>query len=88
MYDRQLATAAHLLDRGAAHAGDDPEAVLDWRLIDDMAPLRFQLRVIVNYTRTWPARVAGLELPAEIDDTLDLAGFRAAIAALPRADRR
>ncbi|WP_419808239.1 DUF1993 domain-containing protein [Sphingomonas sp.] len=80
MYDRQLATAAHLLDRGAAHAGGEAEAMLDWRLIEDMAPLRYQLRVIANFTRTWPARVAGLEPPVEIDDTLDLAGFRTAIA--------
>lgn len=80
MFDRQLVTLAHLLDKGATHAGVDAETMFDWRLIDDMQPLRFQVRTVVNFTRLWPARVAGLALPAEIDDALDLAGFRAAIA--------
>lgn len=79
MFDRQLVTLVHLLDKGAAHAGADAEAILDWRLIDDMQPLRFQARVVVNFTRLWPARVAGLALPAEVGDDLDLAGCRAAI---------
>ena len=79
MFDKQLATALHLIDKGAAHDGAG-EAILDWRLIEDMAPLRFQLRVIANFTRSWPARVAGLEPPAEIADDLDLGGFRTAIA--------
>ena len=79
MFDKQLAAAAHLLDRGEAHAGADAEAMLDWRLIDDMHPLRFQLRTIVNFTRGWPARVAGLEPPADVALDLDLAGFRTAI---------
>ncbi|WP_425230666.1 DUF1993 domain-containing protein [Sphingomonas sp.] len=78
MFDQQLATAVHLLDTGEAHAGGP--GFLDWRLIDDMAPLRFQLRVIVNFSRSWPARVAGLEPPADIADDLDLPGFRIAIA--------
>ena len=80
MFDKQLVTLAHLLEKGAAHAGADAETILDWRLIDDMQPLRFQVRVVVNFTRLWPARVAGLTLPVEIGDELDLAGFRAAIA--------
>ena len=77
MFDQQLVTTAHLLDKGAATAGED---VLDWRLVEDMHPLRFQLRVVVNFTRNWPARVIGQEPPAEIGDELDLAGFRAALA--------
>ena len=80
LFDKQLATAASLLDKGAAHAGADAEAMLDWRLIGDMHPLRFQLRTVVNFTRSWPARVVGLEPPVEIGDDLDSAGLRAAIA--------
>ena len=75
LFDQQLVTAAHLLDKGEEAGG---EAILDWRLIEDMQPLRFQLRVVCNFARSWPARVAGLEPPAEISDDLDLAGFRAA----------
>ena len=78
LFDKQLATAAHLLDKAEAHVGG--EEFLDWRLIGDMHPLRFQLRVLVNFTRSWPARVIGEAPPADVADTLDLAGWRAAIA--------
>ena len=83
MFSRTLTTAEHLLERGAAHAeslGLDREAALDWRLIEDMNPLRFQVRVVCNFARQWPARVAGLPVPEAIDDSLDLAGFKAALA--------
>ena len=83
LYSRILDTAAGLLKKGDAFAkanGHSEADMLDWRLIDDMAPLRFQLMVVCNFTRLWPARVAGLPLPAEIDQELDLAGFQAAIA--------
>ena len=83
LFDQQLVTAAHLLDKGEAHLlakGGDPEAMLDWRLVEDMHPLRFQLRVLCDFSRTWPARAAGVEPPAGIGDELDLAGLRAAIA--------
>src|SRR3954452_13201046 len=53
--------------------------MLDWRLIGDMQPLSFQLMVVVNFARAWPARFAGLEVPAEIGADLDLAGYQAAI---------
>ena len=78
LYSRLLTTATHLLNKGAEHAkaeGLDPETILDWRLIDDMQPLRFQIMVVCNFTRLWPARVAGLTVPAEIPDTLTLAQF-------------
>ena len=39
LFDKQLAATAHLLERGEAHAGAE---ILDWRLIGDMHPLRFQ----------------------------------------------
>ena len=77
MFDQQLVTAGHLLDKGEAAAGEE---FLDWRLVEDMHPLRFQVRILVNFARNWPARVIGQEPPAEIGDDLDLAGFRAALA--------
>ena len=83
LFDRQLANAANVLTKGAQFArdgGHSEEDMLNWSLIGDMAPLRFQLMVICNFTRLWPARVAGLPLPAEIDQTLDVTGFHAAIA--------
>jgi hypothetical protein len=83
LFSRLAGTADHLLTKGAAHAeaqGLGRETVLDWRLIDDMAPLRFQLMVVANFSRLWPARVAGLPLPEEVNDQLDVAGFKAVLA--------
>lgn len=82
LYDRALNTATHLLNKGAEHAaaiGATETEMLDWRLIDDMNPLRFQVMVVINYARQWPARVVGLPLPEAMTDSLDLAGFQAAI---------
>lgn len=83
LYNRVLGTTEHLLDKGAAHAraeGGTGEECLDWRLIEDMNPARFQAMVVINFTRSWPARVAGVEPPAGIEQDLDLAGFKAAVA--------
>jgi hypothetical protein len=84
LYDRALATCEHLLKKGEAFAADKGMAagdILDWKLIDDMHPLRFQLMIVINFTRNWPARVVGLPLPGDLDSqATDLAGFHAAIA--------
>ena len=82
LYSRLLDTAAHILKKGAEHAaatGVSENEMLDWRLIDDMQPLRFQVMVVCNFSRQWPARVAGLPLPAEVSAELSLADFLAAI---------
>jgi hypothetical protein len=83
LFDRQVATASSLLAKGAAHAkaaGVSEAQMLEWRLIEDMAPLGFQLMVVCNFSRLWPARVAGLPLPAEVAADLDVAGFQTALA--------
>jgi hypothetical protein len=85
LFSRLVGTADHLLDKGEAFAktqrgGSGGEDCLDWRLIEDMQPLRFQLMVVANFARQWPARVAGLPLPDAIEDSLDVAGFKAALA--------
>ena len=83
LYSRALDTAAHILAKGAAHAaanGVSEREMLDWSLIGDMQPLRFQVMVVCNFARQWPARVAGLDVPADYVAELDLAGFQAAIA--------
>ena len=82
MYSKALDTAAHLLGKGVEHAaatGASEAEMLEWRLIDDMAPLAFQLMVVTNFTRLWPARAAGLPLPIEVAADLSVAQFRAAI---------
>ena len=83
MYDHALQTAAHILAAGAGHAaaqGVGERGMLDWRLIEDMQPLSFQLMVLCNFSRQWPARVAGLPVPDDVSADLDVAGFQAAIA--------
>jgi len=82
-YAHALETASHILARGAEHAathGVSEAEMLDWRLIEDMSPLRFQVMVVCNFARQWPARAAGLPVPADITDDLDLAQFQAVIA--------
>ena len=83
MYGRVLDTAAHLLTKGAEHAaagGVSESDLLDWRLIEDMQPLRFQLTVVCNFPRQWLARAAGMPVPDDVAADLDVAGFKAAIA--------
>ena len=88
MYDRQLESLAHLLGKGAAFAkeqGLEPDAILDWQLIDDMHPVRFQAEVVISFSRQWTARVVGLPVPDRLEDSVTLADLTAAIATA-RAD--
>ena len=84
MYRRALDTASHLLAKGVAHAKDQGIAeqdILEWRLVDDMNPLAFQLAVVTNYAQGWPARAAGVTVPEAVTGSeLDIAGFEAALA--------
>ena len=83
IFTRVLGTLDHILVKAGEHAasiGVSEADMLEWRLIDDMNPLRFQAFVVINFTRQWPARVAGVDVPADIASDLDLAGLRAAIA--------
>jgi hypothetical protein len=83
LYSRQLTTASHLLTKGAEHAkanGVSEADLLGWRLIDDMATLRFQLTVVCNFAQAWPARVAGLPVPADVPDGVGVTELQGAIA--------
>lgn len=82
LYSKGLTTLAHVLDKGAALAkskGVSENDMLEWRLVDDMNPLRFQAFVVINFAKRWTARVAGVEVPPEIASDLDYAGLKAAI---------
>lgn len=83
LYSKGLTTLDHLLAKGAEFAaskGVSETDMLDWRLIEDMNPLAFQAIVVINFSKQWPARVAGLPVPANIPEDLDVAGYRAEIA--------
>lgn len=84
LFARSAVAAKHLLAKGASHAaglGVTEQEMLSWRLAEDMHPLGFQLMVVANFSRTWTARVAGLEPPAGIAADLDVAGFNAGLDA-------
>jgi hypothetical protein len=83
LYRRNLVTAGHLLDKGAAHAaglGITEAEMLGWRLAEDMHPLGFQLGVVINFSQLWTSRIAGVPTPAAVPPTLDVAGFKTAMA--------
>jgi hypothetical protein len=83
LYSRLLSTCEHILIKGEDFAktkGVTGDQMLDWRLIDDMQPLRFQLKVVASFATAWPARVAGLPVPEEVSMELTLAQFRAELA--------
>ena len=83
MYGHALDTLDAMLTKGAAHAvsqGVSEAEMLDWRLIQDMNPLSFQVATVCNFTRNWSARAVGQAVAPDVPTTLDLAGYRAAIA--------
>jgi uncharacterized protein len=83
LYTNGLTTLDHVLTKGAELAkskGVSEADMLEWRLVDDMNPLRFQAFVAINFAKRWTARAAGVEVPAEIAPDLDYAGLKAAIA--------
>ena len=82
LYDRAVGSAIHILGKGAEHAaktGVSEEEMLGWRLIGDMQPLAFQLGVLANFTRQWPARAARLEVPPDAPQPSDVAGWTAVL---------
>jgi uncharacterized protein len=82
LYTRALATADHLLTKGKERAdalGICERDILNWRLIDDMQPLDFQLMVVCNFTQLWPALVAGIDVPHQLINPVDIKGFRETI---------
>lgn len=84
LFARSVIATKHLLAKGASHVsglGIPEQEMLNWRLAEDMHPLGFQLMVVANFTRTWTARVAGLEPPEGIAADLDVAGFDAGLDA-------
>lgn len=84
MYTRVLDTTAHILTKGADHArgqGVSEAQMLEWRLVDDMNPLSFQLNTVCNFPRQWLARAVGNELPADIPACTSVADYQREIAA-------
>lgn len=79
-----LVTTGHIFAKGQAHvveAGADPATMLEWRLAEDMHPLSFQLAAVIDFTKGWSARAAGVDVPERTAwQTTTVAAFNAAIA--------
>lgn len=63
---RALQNLRHILEKGEAHArerGDDPAALLQARLYEDMLPLVRQVQIATDTAKFGPARLTGVESP-------------------------
>lgn len=84
VFSQGLGTLEHVLDVGVRHGasiGVSEAQVLDWRLIDDMYPLRQQATIAIGSCQQWVARAAGAEQPAEAGSGQSLAELKAAVGA-------
>lgn len=83
VFSRGLDTLANLLTKGAEFAkanGASEAELLDWRIAPDMFNLRTQAQIVIQFAGQWPARAAGLEVPAAPEGEMSLADLQAAIA--------
>jgi hypothetical protein len=87
LFRRIVRSTRHVLEKGVAHAEAEGLAaadILDWRLIDDMQPLRFQVAVVCNFSQQWTARVVGLPAVSDLPLDVDLEGLWAGLSAAER----
>ncbi len=83
LYEQGLDTLANILQKGAAHAvatGVSEAEMLAWRLAPDMFPLRRQAQVVVSFAKQWPARAAGLTVPAALEGESSVSDLLDAVA--------
>ncbi|HEX7944634.1 MAG TPA: DUF1993 domain-containing protein [Phenylobacterium sp.] len=83
MYERVVGTAEHLLAQGVAFAkanGVSEADMLEWRLIDDMFPLRNQFQTVANFPRQFMARATGQDVPEAMAGESTVAELQAALA--------
>jgi uncharacterized protein len=83
IFSRGLDVMTHILTKGAEFAGAagvSEADMLEWRLAEDMLPLRLQIRFVCDYPKQFAARAADLPVPDSIGDDHDFAGYLAEIA--------
>jgi len=84
LYSQGIETLANLLKKGVEHAkatGASEAEMLDWRLAQDMFPLRRQAQIVCTFATQWPARAAGLTVPAAVEGESSVSDLLDAIAA-------
>ena len=82
VFAQGLGTLEHVLEVGVKHGstiGASEAQVLDWRLIDDMYPLREQATTAISSSLQWAARAAGAQQPTGPAGDQSLADLKAAI---------
>ncbi len=79
IYSRGLDTLAHILTKGREHiaaTGTSETEMLDWRLVEDMYPLRRQAEIVCDFAQQWLARAAGSPVPETIESDLSLSDLQ------------
>ena len=83
VFTRGLKALSAMLDKAVAHAaetGEDAEAWLSRRLIDDMHPLVKQVQIACDGPKLCVARLSGVEAPVNEDTETTIAELKARIA--------
>jgi len=78
-----LYTLAHLLSKAKAYAEAKSipiDELLEWRLIEDMLPFRFQVQTTCNAAKNAMKFCAGLDMPAVEDNEKTFADLEARVA--------
>ncbi len=81
VFTRGLTNLSNLLDKARAHAGDNAEALLATRLIDDMHPLAKQVQIACDGAKLCVARLSGVEAPVMEDTETTIDELKARIRA-------
>jgi hypothetical protein len=84
VFTRGLKALSAMLDKAVAHAagtGEDAEAYLSRRLIDDMHPLVKQVQIACDGPKLCAARLSGIDAPVNEDTETSIAELQARIAA-------
>jgi hypothetical protein len=63
----------------AAATGATEADLLEWKLAEDMFPLRRQAQIVCDFSKQWPARAAGLAVPQSMVGGNTLSELQAAI---------
>jgi uncharacterized protein len=80
---RGLKVLSHILDLAKAHAAAKNipiDELVEWRLIDDMNPLSFQVQTVCNVAKNFLKATTHLEIPVVEDNEKTFADLEARIA--------
>jgi len=83
LFSRGLTLLGNLIDKAIAHAEENKipvDEILDWKLVDDMLPFKYQIQIATNTSKLTLARVLKTEgLPIWDDKETTLAQLKARV---------